>query len=291
VFPEPPLKWFGGKAYLADKIHAAAPPMGSYKMRGIPYGGALQEVWSWKYQGVSEVVNDLDLRLTNLWHCLKVRSLFEELRRELELTPFGRPFWDGASQHMRLWDKHEVEWAEKLDKQPSPFWAAMFYVLVRQSRGGDQSAFAPLSSKRTRRGMNEQASAWWNAIAELPAVHARLARVVVERMDALAFMRKYDGPDTFYYADPPYLPDAKATKQGYRYEMTVEQHEAMLTQMTRLKARVLVSGYASDLYDTVLDGWERLEYEVTDNASQSKAKKRKVEVMWRNYDAEGVPLA
>jgi hypothetical protein len=31
--------------------------------------------------------------------------------------------------------------------------------------------FATLSRRHTRRGMNEQCSAWWNAVEGLPDVH------------------------------------------------------------------------------------------------------------------------
>jgi len=44
-------------------------------------------------------------------------------------------------------------------------------VNCRQSLAGRMDAFAPLSRRRTRRGMNEQCSAWWNAVEGLPAVH------------------------------------------------------------------------------------------------------------------------
>jgi site-specific DNA-adenine methylase len=131
VFPKPPLKWFGGKTYLAPHIHRLAP---QHTFRGIPYGGALSELWSWNYQGVSEVVNDIDLQLTNLWRCLQDPVLFEQVRRELELTPFGRPFFAEADAAMKWWEQHDLQLAEELDRNPIPFWAARFFVLVRQSR-------------------------------------------------------------------------------------------------------------------------------------------------------------
>ena len=43
-------------------------------------------------------------------------------------------------------------------------------VNCRQSLTGRMDTFAPLSRRRTRRGMNEQCSAWWNAVEGLPAV-------------------------------------------------------------------------------------------------------------------------
>jgi hypothetical protein len=44
---------------------------------------------------------------------------------------------------------------------------------VRLSIAGNllPDSFAPLARHRTRRGMNGQCSAWWNAVEGLPAVH------------------------------------------------------------------------------------------------------------------------
>ena len=38
----------------------------------------------------------------------------------------------------------------------------------------------------------------------MPAVHARLKRVVVLNRDALDVIRTQDGPGTLFYLDPPY---------------------------------------------------------------------------------------
>jgi DNA adenine methylase len=286
VFPNPPLKWFGGKTYLAPHIHRLAPP---HTFRGIPYGGALGELWNWSYQGVSEVVNDIDLQLTNLWRCLQDPALFEQLRRELELTPFGRPFFDAAATALQRWDRHEVQWADELDRQPSPFWAARFFVLVRQSRGGGRKGFAPLSINRVRRGVNEQASAWWSAIDGLWEVHQRLAPVVVERLPALEFMARYDAPGVFFYLDPPYLPPTRTAKKVYKHEMTYEQHVELLDFLPSLQARVMLSAYRHPEYETRLlpRGWRCEEIVVRDCASSARSKKRKIEVLWMNYDAAG----
>ena len=55
-----------------------------------------------------------------------------------------------------------------------------FFVRCRQSLAGRMKSFATLSRTRTRRGMNEQASAWLTAIEGLPAVrYARLSRVAI----------------------------------------------------------------------------------------------------------------
>jgi hypothetical protein len=57
--------------------------------------------------------------------------------------------------------------------------AVWFFIRCRQSLAGRMGAFAPLSRNRTQRRMNEQAAAWLSVVENLPAVHARLKRVVI----------------------------------------------------------------------------------------------------------------
>ncbi len=190
---------------------------------------------------------------------------------------------------MKRWERDLVERAEELDRAPSPFWAARFFVLVRQSRGGDQKGFAPLSVNRVRRGVNEQASAWWTAIDGLEEVHRRLAPVVVERLPAPEFMTKYDGPGVFYYLDPPYLPPTRTAKKVYQHEMTSAQHIELLDFLPSLEARVMLSAYPHPEYDSRLlpRGWRCQEIVVRDCASSARRKKQKIEVLWMNYDETG----
>src|SRR5258708_27823741 len=82
----PPLKWHGGKRYLAPKIVALMPPHLHYVE---PYAGGLAVLLArdpndprlWKSdasasRGVSEVVNDLNGRLTNFLKGLQCESSF-----------------------------------------------------------------------------------------------------------------------------------------------------------------------------------------------------------------------
>ena len=91
--------------------------------------------------------------------------------------------------------------------------------------------------------MNEQASSWLNAIDGLPAVHARLQRVVILNQPALEVLRSQDGPSSCFYCDPPYLPDTRTSKKAFGpFEMTVEQHEELLDAITGL------AGHGDDLW-------------------------------------------
>src|SRR6476660_6923423 len=82
----PPLKYHGGKSYIAPKIVALMPPHLHYVE---PFAGGLSVLLAKNPEGVSEVVNDLDGDLTNFWRVLQDREAFEEFRRRVEAVPFS----------------------------------------------------------------------------------------------------------------------------------------------------------------------------------------------------------
>src|SRR5438309_11768314 len=92
----PPLKWHGGKWYLAPKIVALMPAHIHYVE---PFAGGLSVLLAKVPEGVSEVVNDLDGRLTNFWRVLQDEQAFAQFRRTLEAVPFSEPEWRAAEQN------------------------------------------------------------------------------------------------------------------------------------------------------------------------------------------------
>jgi DNA adenine methylase len=132
--------------------------------------------------------------------------------------------------------------------------------------------------------MNGEASAWLGVIDGLPDVHARLRRVLILNDDALAVIRKQDGPRTLVYLDPPYLHQTRSTTGEYQHEMTDGQHEELLTALQAIEGRFLLSGYRSKLYDAYAkrNGWSRHAFTLPNNAAGGKAKKRMTECVWTN---------
>jgi DNA adenine methylase len=264
--PTTPLKWFGGKHYLATKLdelaHEHIPNYPDVHYVEPYFGGGsflLQ-----KTPGGSEVVNDINSRLINFWKVLAHQPSFESLQRRLEATPFSQELWAKADEYT----------GDSIED------AANFFIRCRQSRAGQFKDFAPLSRNRRRRGMNEQASAWLTAVEGLPAVHNRLKRVVVLNQPALEVIRREDGPQTFFYLDPPYLPETRISKEVYAHEMSYEDHEALLDVVTGTEGRVFLSGYRSKLYDRKLRDWLRVDFDLPNNASKKRAKDRVTESVW-----------
>ena len=131
--------------------------------------------------------------------------------------------------------------------------------------------------------MNEQASAWLTCVEGLPAVSARLRRVVILNQPALEVIRQQDGATTLFYLDPPYLHQTRATTGNYQHEMTEEDHRELLAAIKRCQGRVMLSGYPNPLYDGELAGWRRADFQIDNKASGGKVKRQMTESVWMNF--------
>lgn len=276
-----PLKWWGGKHYLAKEIIALMPRHLHYVE---PYAGGLavllekdpfdqSKYWGKKCyeQGVSEVVNDINRELTNFWRVLQQEGSFAQFLRQIEATPFS-----------------QLEWAEAEERQ-HPLTdldvgaAVAFFIRCRQSRAGGFKDFATLSRNRTRGLKNEQVSAWLSCIEGLPAVAARLRRVLILNQPALEVIGQQDGPGTLFYLDPPYLHETRASTNAYRHEMTKDEHLELLTVIQHCAGKVLLSGYPSPLYDRELGSWRRVDFAIDNKAASGKTKRKMTEAVWLNF--------
>ena len=280
----PPIKWHGGKHYLANWIIEKMPPHLHYVE---PYfgGGAVllardpDKDWMANgktrlpasLHGCSEVVNDVNRELTNFWQVLRDPAQFEKFRTRLEFTPFSAIEWAASAQTSNSADPIEL--------------AAAFFISARQSRQGLMKSFATLSRNRTRRGMNEQVSSYLSAIDGLEDVHQRLRSVVILNDDACTVIRQQDGPHTLFYCDPPYVHDTRTAKDAYAHEMTLEQHTGLLETLASIQGKFLLSGYRSALYDEFAArlGWRRADRLIDNKASSMKSKETKCECLWMNY--------
>lgn len=260
-----PLKWHGGKFYLAPQIVALMPTHTHYVE---PFAGGLAVMLAKDPGKVSEVANDTHGQLTNFWRVLQDERAFGEFKRIMEAVPFSEAEWQEARKCSRTGPVGQ---------------AVDFFILCRQSLAGRMAGFAPLSRTRVRRGMNEQASAWQSAVVGLPEVHARLMRVVVLNHDALAVIREEDGPGTLFYLDPPYLGATRASADVYEHELADERHEQLLALIRLCRGKVMLSGYPSDLYDRQLHGWTRHSFAVPNSASGQRRKRSMTEVVWCNF--------
>jgi DNA adenine methylase len=223
------------------------------------------------YEGVSEVVNDLDGNLTNFWQVLQGDDSFRQFKRKIEATPFSEDEFGKAEIYL---------------KSNDPIVRACgFFVRARQSRQGLCKDFATLSRNRVRRGQNEQVSSWLTAIEGLAEVHDRLKRVVILNRDAVDVIRQQDGDNTLFFCDPPYLHETRTAKDAYEFELSFADHVKLLQTLASIKGKFLLSGYGSALYEdsATACGWRRVSKMIDNKASSSKTKELKEEVLWLNF--------
>jgi DNA adenine methylase len=264
----PPLKTHGGKSYLAKRIVALMPPRVHYVE---PFFGGGAVLLAKNPENVSECVNDLDGGLTNFWRVLQNSDQCLRFRRLCADVPFSEAEWHAA--------------ADRLDDPDPVLRAVAFFVRCRQSLAGRGKSFAPLSRTRTRRGMNEQVSAWLGAVDWLWYVHWRLKRVaIVGPKPALEVIREQDGLATLFYLDPPYLHSTRTAPVTYGpFEMTEADHAELIDALRRVEGKAMLSGYRSELYDRALVDWSRHDFELPNNAAGGATKRRMTECVWCNF--------
>lgn len=85
--------------------------------------------------------------------------------------------------------------------------------------------------------------------------------------------------DTLVYCDPPYLMSTRRRHRPlYRCELSEEGHRALLRVLLRQQCRVMVSGYASEMYNRALSAWRVVRYWTTNRAGA-----RVEELLWCNF--------
>jgi DNA adenine methylase len=265
-----PIKWHGGKSYLAAKIVSMMPRHIHYVEPFFGGGAVLFSKPTDMIEGHSEIINDVFGELITFWKVLQSNEYFAEFKRRMLMTPFAKPIWEKA---------HPTAGADPIEQ------ACCFFIRYRQSRQGLGQTFATMSRTRTRRGLNEQVSAWLSAVEGLEDAHERLRRVAIFCEDASTLIRREDDNDTFFYCDPPYVTETRVMKTAYACELSDPEHVTLLQTLGALQGKFILSGYPNPMYDAAEKryGWRRIDIQIDNKASAMKVKPKKTECLWRNF--------
>lgn len=258
----PPVKWHGGKRYLADRIIHHFPV---HRIYLEPFGGGASVLLN-KAPVDVETYNDLDLRITRLFRVLRDEG--ERLIEKLRLVPYSQVEFEAAGAYPAD--------ASDVDK------AVCDFVRWRQSFGGKGQGWS-YTTGRARGGMAGDVNAWWSAIESLPEIIDRLRRVQIICQSAFDAIPRFDHKEGLIYCDPPYVHSTRTDKKVYHTEMTDADHGSLATLLGRCKAKVIVSGYPSNLYNELYKGWRRVEFDIANHASGGREKPRETECLWMNF--------
>ena len=97
-------------------------------------------------------------------------------------------------------------------------------------------------------------------------------------------MDLYEGAETFFYLDPPYVPE-KRKGSAYEHEMSLDAHERLISCVLKAEGKIMLSGYSNPLYESELRGWSHRDFTVKTSAWVGKNAER-IERVWLNYEPE-----
>ena len=193
------FRYMGGKYYLADNLIPLFPEHACY----VEVFGGAANVLLQKPPSKVEVYNDIDRNVYNLFKVL--REYPKEFQREVLLTPYHRDVY--------------YEYRELLETEKNTFKRAVyFYTVANASFGGIFGKSWGFSIKKNH------AKYLFKKNLRLETIIHRLQEVQIENRDFEIIFKNYDSPDTFFYLDPPYVPETRGEGK-YVYEMTLECHE------------------------------------------------------------------
>ncbi|WP_457833398.1 DNA adenine methylase [Nocardia asiatica] len=229
-----------------------------------PFAGSLAVLLA-KRPAPFETVNDLHSELMTFWRVLRTRPA--DLARECALTPHSRAEYAAAAE---LAAGDDLETARRV------------WVRLTQSRSGllgNTGWRHYIDPGGSSSSMPDYLDGYVDRFA---AVARRLHAVSLECRPALELIESYGrSAEVCLYVDPPYL---GSTRNGtnYAHEMpSSAEHEQLLVALLRARAAVVLSGYASELYDTALTGWSRVEIPTFNGNAGTGAR---TEIVWANRE-------
>lgn len=254
-----PIKYYGGKTYMTDIIKNYFPNNYDIYIQG--FGGGASVLFSKKSENV-EIYNDLNKNVYSLFKVLSDKHLFLQLKEKLDLTYYSAEI--------------RQEFKEKLKQQNlSLLDRAYYFIYVNRSSFNGVGGFS--TNLIVRRNMSKSVSDYLTMIDNLPEIHNRLSSVIIENRDIIELIQKYDSENVFFYLDPPYIQETRASNQKYQCDMSNQQHQRLIAVINTSKAKFLISGYNHPIYDKLNDKFQKIEF-LSPNAGSNA-----VEVLWKNY--------
>ncbi len=200
------ISWVGGKKQLRRQIAELIPT----DITGYvePFGGAAWVMFYKKRWAKLEVYNDINSDLVNLFRVAKFHP--EELQKDFELLIPSRELFDQVKSNPGYTDIQR---------------AARFLHLIKRSFGSMGQHWA--RSKSTPQTSHE------TILRQIRVISQRLDKVYIENKPYDELISMYDGPDVFFFCDPPYI-------NGYNYKLDFD-HSQLQEVLAGVKGRWLLT--------------------------------------------------
>ncbi|UOX32397.1 DNA adenine methylase [Flavobacterium sediminilitoris] len=258
------FNYFGGKFTWLDHLYQNFPDDFTHLID--LFGGSFSV--SLNYKGkVVKTANELNEDITNFFEVL--RNNESDLIRLLLLTPCSNLEYNNC-------------WKTSSDKIEQ---ARRFYVRVRQSFFGlgaqHKNKGWHMAKTQVNANGGETVSKWNNAIEKLHDVAEVIrSNFQITNFDFLECIDKIDFDKAFFYCDPPYPKETRASFNDYKFEFSTEKHIELANKLHKIKGLAMVSSYNSKLYNDLYKDWYKIEFPIKCNNIRSGIVQ---EVIWTNY--------
>lgn len=255
-----PISYYGGKQTMLKYIIPLIPKHKSYTEAFC--GGAA--VLFAKHPVDSEIINDLNMDLTNFYWVAKVN--YKELKQQIDKTLHSRDLHSHAAHilsYPQFFSAAQRAWA---------VWALCkmsFASMLDGSFGYDFAGGMPKKLYNAKEEFTEN-------------LCRRLEHVTIENRDALLVIKTYDSCDTFHFIDPPYINSDCGHYEGSFNEKNMEE---LLILLESIQGKFILTMYPYRLIESYANknNWIIDKVERTISASKTTRKKHE-EWIIRNYE-------
>ncbi len=215
------LSWIGGKKLLREKICEQFPE--SYEKYVEVFGGAAWVLFYKERPGKTEIYNDYNSELVNLFKCVKYHA--GEVKKELQYFLNSRELFKDFLEQYNMRGLTDIQRAVR------------FFMLIKTSYGAKLSTYGCV--KRNVENMTIM----------LDEIQKRLNTVIIENEDFEKLIKTQDRENVFFFLDPPYFGTEKYYKS---VDFKEEDHERLFNTLKNVKGKFLLSyndcNYIRNLY-------------------------------------------
>jgi len=260
-----PISYYGGKQRMLRHILPLIPSHDKYVE---PFcGGAA--VFFAKQPAKLEVINDKNGEVINFYRCCKENQ--PALQRRISSILHSR-----AIHRQAVLVYKNPQNYNKIERAASFFIcsAMCFGSIIGGSFSTNKSV--PNSSMPKRLIGKKKLFSYHLA--------RRFDNAIIESLDAVKLIEMYDSDDAFFYVDPPYYNADMGHYGGY----TADDFESLLSTLSKIKGKFLLSCYPSDLIKKYVEknGWRSKEFAAYTSATLSCKNRQRTEMLTFNYGLE-----
>lgn len=202
----------GSKSKIAENIIKLFP----YHERYIEVFGGSGAVLFAKDKSNIEIYNDGNANLVAMFYAIKYYP--EEFKRALEAMMLSRDIWNYAKEECKK-ELNIKNRRERIER------GVLFYYLICLSFGSKGGTFGGKMADIKNK--------------DFLSIAKRLEKVMVENLDYVDLIKKYDDKDALFYIDPPYLNTEKYHSQKKRFNQ--EEFVKLFDLLKTIKGKFILS--------------------------------------------------